>query len=170
MLASFFGSIAPVTVDLALQRGQNKKKASFVAERPEEKGWVFTDGETLKGVATVHFRPGKPIDHLGLRLELIGRIETTTVKGARTHDFLTMSKDLEPPGTLTEPKSYDWQFKSCEMPHDTYRGTNVRLRYFLKLTFARQNGKSTTKELDFIVQNFAPSPAESSPIKIDVIL
>eukprot|EP01053_Blabericola_migrator_P003199 Blabericola_migrator_1__3198@NODE_193_length_11571_cov_33_434805_g166_i0_p6_GENE_NODE_193_length_11571_cov_33_434805_g166_i0NODE_193_length_11571_cov_33_434805_g166_i0_p6_ORF_typecomplete_len343_score41_45Vps26/PF03643_15/1_2e75Arrestin_N/PF00339_29/1_3e05Arrestin_N/PF00339_29/5_2e02_NODE_193_length_11571_cov_33_434805_g166_i017392767 len=168
MLASIFGSVAPVTVDLALQRGQSKRKASFSIERQDEKGWVFTDGETLSGVAAVHFRPGKPIEQLGLKLELIGRIETSTTKGSRIHDFLTMSKELEPPGTMTQPKSYEWQFKSCEMPHDTYRGLNARLRYFLRLTFARQNGRNVTKELDFIVQNSTAPPVERMPIKIEV--
>eukprot|EP01056_Protomagalhaensia_sp_Gyna25_P004692 Protomagalhaensia_sp_Gyna_25__4691@NODE_449_length_3399_cov_119_317262_g344_i0_p2_GENE_NODE_449_length_3399_cov_119_317262_g344_i0NODE_449_length_3399_cov_119_317262_g344_i0_p2_ORF_typecomplete_len335_score36_93Vps26/PF03643_15/6e77Arrestin_N/PF00339_29/3_6e05Arrestin_N/PF00339_29/1_2e03_NODE_449_length_3399_cov_119_317262_g344_i0581062 len=168
MLASIFGSVAPVTVDLALHRGDSKRKACFTSERPDEKGWVFTDGETLKGVATVHFRPGKSIEHLGLKLELIGRIETNTTKGSRTHDFLTVSKELDPPGMMSHPKSYEWQFKACEMPHDTYRGVNAKLRYFLRLTLARQNGKGVTKELDFIVQNYTAPPVERTPIRIYV--
>lgn len=168
MLASLFGGTTPVTVDLALQHGRSRRKAKFVPERPDEKGWVFTDGETLRGVATVHFRPGKPLEHLGLKLELIGRIEVSTVKGSRTHDFLTMSKELEPPGILSDSKSYDWQFKTCEMPHDTYRGNNARLRYFLKLSLTRPNAKPATKELDFIVQNCTEPPKELTPIKVDV--
>ena len=50
---------------------------------------------------------GKKVDHNGIRVELIGVIENLYDK-AQTSQFLTLMRDLEPPGSLSDNVTYDF--------------------------------------------------------------
>ena len=56
---------------------------------------------------------GKRIEHLGIRVELIGVIENLYDKNQNT-TFLSLVRDLEPPGVLTDNVSYDFSFNRVE--------------------------------------------------------
>lgn len=43
-------------------------------------------------------------------------------------------RELEVPGNLYERKTYPFEFSTVEMPHESYNGINVRLRYENYLT------------------------------------
>jgi len=43
-------------------------------------------------------------------------------------------RELEVPGNLYERKTYPFEFSTVEMPHESYNGINVRLRYDNYLT------------------------------------
>ena len=45
------------------------------------------------------------------------------------HDFLSLVRQLDPPGELSQTKSYKFEFSQVEKPYETYTGTNVRLRW-----------------------------------------
>ena len=58
-------------------------------------------------------KKGKQVDHIGVRIELIGQIEYL-VDSKQTLPFLTLTKDLEPPGSLTDNMAYDFNFPRVE--------------------------------------------------------
>ena len=75
-----------------------------------EKVPIYTDGEDICGSASIMVKPGKRVDHLGIKVEIVGRIESVNDKSS-SYDFFAISKDLEPAGVLTESKDYKWKFK-----------------------------------------------------------
>ena len=44
------------------------------------------------------------------------------------HDFLSLVRQLSPPGELTQSSEFDFEFHHVEKPYESYTGTNVRLR------------------------------------------
>ena len=88
---------------------------------------------------------------MGIMVELIGVIENCIDKSMASQ-FLTLSRDLEPPCLLTDNISYDFSFNHVKMPYDTYAGIAIRLRYYINVIVKRSHG-NVTKEEDFIVNN-----------------
>ena len=44
------------------------------------------------------------------------------------HDFLSLVRQLSPPGELTQFTKFPFEFLNVDKPYETYTGTNVRLR------------------------------------------
>ena len=47
------------------------------------------------------------------------------------HDFLSLVRQLQPPGELSSTTTFSFEFTQVEKPYESYTGTNVRLRYKL---------------------------------------
>ena len=45
------------------------------------------------------------------------------------HDFLSLVRQLTPPGEMTSSCTFPFEFLRVDKPHESYTGTNVRLRY-----------------------------------------
>merc|ERR1712135_253321 len=106
-------------------------------------------------------------DHQGVKVELIGQVEMLFDK-SNSYDFFSITKDLEPPGSMYESKQYEWRFGSVDKQNETYYGINVRLRYFVRLTVVRNYASNIVKEVDFVVQNIFPAPEVNNTIKMEV--
>jgi len=85
-----------------------------------------------------------------------------------SYDFFSISKDLEPPGSLFQTKQYRWRFNAVEKHNETYSGSNVRLRYFVRLSVLRSYASNTVTEQDFAVQLLYPPPEVNNSIKLEV--
>ena len=114
----------------------------------------------------INLNKGKKLDHLGIRVELVGIIENLYDKNQNT-GFLQLVRDLEPPGSLTDNMTYDFSFNRVEKQFESYNGIVVRLRYFINVVINR-NYNRITKEEEFIVQNTGVEPEEFVPIKMEV--
>ena len=79
---------------------------------------------------------GKKLDHLGIKVELIGCIENLFDKTQSTN-FIQLAQELEAPGTLTDSASYNFAFNRVEKQFETYNGIIVRLRYFVNVIINR---------------------------------
>ena len=44
------------------------------------------------------------------------------------HNFISLVKSLAAPGALEKSANFSFEFLNAEKPHETYTGTNVRLR------------------------------------------
>lgn len=77
----------------------------------------------------------------------------------QSYQFISLSKDLDGPGAINDDKTYEFAFKSVEKEHESYRGINTDLRYFLRVTILR-NVFSIIKEQEFWVQCTQPEPKE----------
>ncbi|OLP97350.1 Vacuolar protein sorting-associated protein 26 [Symbiodinium microadriaticum] len=165
MLGSLFGSVC--SVDITFDTEANRKSAPLGRDKKGERAYIFTDGEDVMGTAVVSIRPGKKMDHQGIKVELIGQVDMLHDK-SQSYDFFSITKDLEPPGALYESKQYKWKFGAVDKQNETYSGINVRLRYFVRLVVLRSYAVNISKEVDMIVQNVYPPPELNNNIKMEV--
>lgn len=123
---------------------------------PGEKGAstkipVFSDGEDVTGAACLVIKPGKKLEHTGIKVDLVGQI---TLQSDRSpYEFVSISKDLEPPGSLQQSKQYPFKFTAVDKPYESYVGANAKVRYFVRLTVSRAFGGTVSHEMDFAVRN-----------------
>jgi vacuolar protein sorting-associated protein 26 len=107
------------------------------------------------------------VDHLGIRVELIGVIENLFDKN-QTTTFINLGQELEPPGILTDSCEYTFSFNRVEKKFESYNGIIVRLRYYVNVVINR-NYNRITKEEEFIVYNPIEEPSyPDKPIKMEV--
>jgi len=165
MLGGLFGTVC--TVDITLDAESNRKTAPLSKDKKGERGYIYTDGEDVTGSAIVSVRPGKKMDHQGIKVELVGQVDMMYDK-SNSYDFFSITKDLEPPGSMFESKPYKWKFGAVDKQNETYSGINCRLRYFVRLTVVRNYASNITKEIDFIVQNLYPAPEINNTLKMEV--
>eukprot|EP00002_Diphylleia_rotans_P021102 TRINITY_DN4107_c0_g1_i1.p1 TRINITY_DN4107_c0_g1~~TRINITY_DN4107_c0_g1_i1.p1 ORF type:complete len:304 (-),score=62.31 TRINITY_DN4107_c0_g1_i1:317-1228(-) len=128
---------------------------------------LFHSTEGVSGRVVIAPQSGKKIEHLGIRLELIGQIELFYDRGNQ-YEFASTLRELSAPGVLSESKTYPFEFASVEKVHESYSGINVRLRYFLRVTIVRQYATNIVKEQDFWVQVTAKEPEINNSIKMEV--
>lgn len=165
MLGSLFGSVC--TIDISFDAEANRKTAPLGKDKKGERGYIYTDGEDVSGTAMVSVRPGKKLEHQGVKVELIGQVDMIYDKSS-SYDFFQITKDLEPPGHMFESKQYKWKFGAVDKQNETYSGINVQLRYFVRLVVVRNYASNIVKELDFVVQNLYPAPEINNTIKMEV--
>lgn len=84
------------------------------------------------------------------------------------YEFTQMVRELEGPGELTVSKSYAFEFNNVEKQYETYTGSNVRLRYFLRAKLSRNYSSNVVKVVDFAVQNVQVQPEVNNTIKMEV--
>jgi vacuolar protein sorting-associated protein 26 len=165
MLGGMFGTACAIEVSFDAEA--NRKTAPLGKDRKGERAYIYTDGEDVAGTAMVSVRPGKKMDHQGIKVEIIGQVDTLNDKSG-SYDFFSITKDLEPPGALYESKSYRFKFGAVDKQNETYSGVNVRMRYFVRLTVQRNYSSNIIKEVDMVVQNLYPQPEVNNPLKMEV--
>ncbi|TRY53156.1 vacuolar protein sorting/targeting protein 26 [Cryptosporidium tyzzeri] len=153
-MLSFLSSINACNLELSINQDVGRKSAPLSKNKKGEKGLIFSDGEDITGVAIVAIKPGRKLDHQGIRVEVIGQIDVIYDQSS-SYDFFSITKDLEHSGSLFETKQYKWKFNAVDKPYETYYGTNIQLRYFVRLTVLRAYASNIVKEVDFVVQNLS---------------
>lgn len=166
MLASWLGG-TPCTIDVTLDAEENRKTAPLSRDKRGDKGYIYTDGEDVFGTAVVSVKPGKRVEHQGIKVELVGQVDMIYDK-SNSYDFFSIVKDLEPQGILCESKQWKFKFGSVDKQCETYSGINVRLRYFVRLIVTRSYSSNLTKEVDMVVQNLYTAPDINNTIKMEV--
>ena len=101
------------------------------------------------------------------QVELLGQIELYFDRG-NVYEFVSLVRELEPPGDLTGPKALPFEFNRVEMQYETYHGINVRLRYLLRVTMSRSYASNVVSEFKFWVRNIAIPPEINNSIKMEV--
>ncbi|KAK8511954.1 hypothetical protein V6N12_074643 [Hibiscus sabdariffa] len=97
---------------------------------------LFQSKENIAGKVSIEPLQGKKIEHIGVKVELLGQIV----------------RELDVPGDIYERKTYPFEFSTVEMPYETYNGANLRLRYVLKVTISRNYGGSIVEYVDFMME------------------
>lgn len=167
---SFFKS--PLDIELRLD-GEDTRETIEVANTKgrKERIPIYKDGETVKGQVTVRMRDNKKVDHNGVKIQLLGTIEINN-DGIQTNDFLTLAHEVASPGELRHPETFQFEFRNVEKPYESYRGINVRLRYYLKVTVSRKSA-DVIREKELWVYQYqkadrAQEPVGTSMVKMDV--
>ncbi|CAK82895.1 unnamed protein product (macronuclear) [Paramecium tetraurelia] len=111
---------------------------------------IYQGDDDISGVVDLKMNKNKKIEHLGIRIELIGRIEILNDQ-KQSSDFMSMGRELDAQGILMEDKTYKFQFNKFEKQYESYYGKEVKLRYYLRVTMNRNYGQ-VKKEVEFAVQ------------------
>ncbi|GMI16491.1 hypothetical protein TrLO_g12856 [Triparma laevis f. longispina] len=127
---------------------------------------VYTGTDKVEGTLSLTLPQGKKLDHLGIKVELIGRVEMFYDRGG-VHDFTSLVKEVDAPGTIYDSKEYPLSF-DFEKPYESYRGLNVRVRYFLRATLSRNYSGNLTSEKEICVQHITNEPEINNSIKMEV--
>ena len=129
---------------------------------------VFQSSETVAGKVEIKAPPGKKVEHMGVKIELIGQVEMFYDRG-NFHDFTSLVRELAPPGIMVRDETYPFDFGNVDKPYESYNGLNVRLRYFVRVTVTRNyTSGNMLKEQDFITEIVQPPPDVNSTIKMEV--
>ncbi|XP_040995004.1 vacuolar protein sorting-associated protein 26A-like isoform X2 [Juglans microcarpa x Juglans regia] len=128
---------------------------------------LFQSQENIIGEVLIEPTQGKKFEHNGVKIELLGQIELYFDRG-NFYDFTSLVRELDVPGELYERKTYQFEFSTVEMPHESYNGINVRLRYILKVTIGRNYISNIVECQDFVVRNYTPPPSINNSIKMEV--
>ncbi|CAK8684959.1 vacuolar protein sorting-associated protein 26B-like [Clavelina lepadiformis] len=164
---NFFGYGAIESVEILLDGSDKRKKVRHkVSDSKSSEMCIYYDGETVSGAVSVNLKSGAKLDHKGIKVELIGQIEILYDR-TNVHDFTTLTKQLASPGSLMQSKVFSFEFPHVEKPYESYFGSNVRLRYFLKVTVGRRL-TDLTEELEFVVHTLSTYPENHSSIKMEV--
>ncbi|KAJ6641009.1 Vacuolar protein sorting-associated protein 26 [Pseudolycoriella hygida] len=165
---NYFGFGQSADVDIVFDGAENRKLAEVKTEdNKKEKYLLYYDGETVAGKVNVTLRkPGSKLEHHGIKIELIGQIELYYDRGNH-HEFTSLVRELARPGDLIQNTSYPFEFANVEKPFEVYVGSNVRLRYFLRVTIVRRIS-DIVRELDIAVHTLCSYPEMNCPIKMEV--
>ncbi|KAJ8601076.1 hypothetical protein CTAYLR_009731 [Chrysophaeum taylorii] len=129
---------------------------------------VFGSTESVRGQVEVRVPAGKKVEHLGVKIELIGQIEMYYDRG-NFHDFTSLVRELDSPGVLLRDQRYAFDFGNVEKPYESYNGLNVRLRYFVRVTVTRNyTSGNMVKEAEFLTLLAQPPPDVNNSIKMEV--
>lgn len=164
----FMGLRQSADIDIILEDCSSRQMAEIRTEDGrKEKCYLFYDGEAVAGRVNITLKtPKYKLEHQGIKIEFIGEIELYQDRGNH-HEFTSLVKDLDRPGELMQNMSYPFEFANVEKPYESYTGTNVRLRYFLRVTITRRLS-DIVKEMDIIVHTLYSYPEVDSSIKMEV--
>lgn len=167
MLTSLLGLGASADIEIELD-GNDTRKMTTIKDKNDNlsRAFIYHDKESVTGKVAIYLKNNKSIDHQGIRVDLIGIIENFYDK-TQNLQFLTLSRELEPPGTLPDNATYDFAFNNVEMEYESYCGISVRLRYFIQVTINRSYSKIKEEE-EFVVFNPTTEPESNAKLRMEV--
>lgn len=155
---SFFFK-APLDIEIRLDSENSRKQINVKTPQGRlELLPIYEDGESVKGEVTVRLREGKTVEHIGVKVQLLGSIESP-LDVISSSDFLSLATELASPGVLTGAESYPFEFKNVEKQHESYRGKNVKLRYYVRVIVSRKNKLVISREKELWVEQYASQVA-----------
>lgn len=164
---------APCKVDVEFKDAnrQTYKKTAVVKGKgtETEELALYTNKDTIYGEVKVTPVSARKLEHQGIKVQLIGQIELASERG-QYHDFVSLARELAPPGDLTSMKAFPFEFSNVEMQYDSYRGMQVRCKYLLRVTVTGKGMiTDTKKDFPFWVRNYELVSTETlPPIKMEV--
>lgn len=134
--------------------------------------FAYEQHQDVSGVVTMTMPPGKKLEHLGIKIQFIGRIDMSfgvNDTGRPHYDFVSLSKELTPPGVLFQTTTeIPFMFRNMDKEHESYRGRNVSVRYFVKVIVERKFLPPVQKEHDIWIQVMGKPPQQNEAIKMEV--
>ncbi len=168
---NFFSSFfSKPSVDILIDEQINRRKLYL---RDEDYNRVilpaFYDKEHVTGAVQVNLT-SKSFDHNGIKIMLLGLIQSTTDKKNESQ-FITLTKELCPAGKLVNQNNkFPFAFNNVEKQYESYRGIEFNVRYILRVIISCSL-RNLTWEREFGVAR--PETKEilttlNDPIKMDV--
>lgn len=125
-----------VEIEFANKNLENEKDIIVIDDPYEDKKeslFLFDASEPVIGKAIL--RPQKKIVHNGIRVELLGIITVTNDREEKV-EFVSQCKKFEEKGEFKDEKVLEFEFDVLK-PHESYRGLNAKVQYFVKAVVTR---------------------------------
>jgi hypothetical protein len=167
-MSFLFGAAASIEIHLVDEETRPKVTVNQEKGKVEEQ-YRFVGSEDVRGTVVIRLKDkGKKLEHVGVKIELIGQIELFYDRGNH-YDFTSLLYELVPAGVITqEVTTLPFEFLNAEKQYESYNGINVRLRYFLRATVARGLMPNVQREADLWVINYQRPPEMNNTIKMEV--
>ncbi|KAL2917934.1 Vacuolar protein sorting-associated protein 26 [Polyrhizophydium stewartii] len=164
---ALFGLGATADIEVVFTDEDSRK----MIDAKVDKDWrakfpLYFDGESVTGRVQVRMRDGKRLEHQGIKIEFVGQIQLFYDRGNH-YEFLSLAQELAAPGEFRSSATYDFDFKNVEKQFETYHGTNIKLRYFVRVTIARRLA-DIVKEREIWVYSYRIPPEINNSIKMEV--
>ena len=129
---------------------------------------LFAEDDRLSGRLELRLERRRPLEHAGVRVELLGLIETGSERLPNS-TFMSSAVDLEPPGVLAEDRVLPFAFAVFQKPFESFYGSSVKLRYVVRATVSRNRSSSlAVKEQDVFVAVAGAAGEAPRPIAMEV--
>lgn len=151
----------PSNAVIGIELGQKGKREKHFNQLP-----IYYDEEGIRGKVLINIKPGRSMEHLGIKIEFVGAIDIFTDRGLST-EFINLVRELAPPGELYSSMIYPFEFPRAEKRFDSYEGMSVRLRYFVRVAINKKF-HSQSKEQDIWVQSYGVERKSEHSIKMEV--
>lgn len=118
----------------------------------------------------INLKRGKTLEHQGLKLEIVGIIGIISQQALITTtetNFLKVTRTLESSGTIDNGKTIPFQFLDVDKCYESYYGSNLRVKYYLRLTIEKNLSSNIVKEIEIFIVRFSKEPAINSFVKIE---
>jgi hypothetical protein len=170
-MASFFAGLTGTFCDLTIKLKDMDSLPTSLYKTEDggvEELFVFSGEDPVAGEVVVELK-GKKMDHVGIKIELIGHIELLYDRG-NPYEFISLVRELESANDspLTGNKVFPFEFTNVDKAFESYVGNNVKLRYFLRAKITRSYSANIVKERTFAVQKLGSEPSINSSIKMEV--
>jgi vacuolar protein sorting-associated protein 26 len=133
--------------------------------------YIYQADADVSGSVVFRLPPGKKAEHLGIKVQFLGRIDMSmgVHEGRPNYDFVSLSKELAPPGILYQSEMVlPFRFKNMDKEFESYKGRNVSVRYIIRVIMERKFLPPLTKEHDVWVQMLGEEPSHHEAIKMEV--
>lgn len=160
----------PVTAMINLDDAMSRPKVTVKYKKgPTEELFRFTNHDNIRGTVTFVPKDGKRVEHMGIRVQLIGQIETPADHGVH-FEFVSLLCTLQEAGAIQGTGvTLPFEFQNADLVNESYNGPNVRLRYFLRATLYRSGlSSNVVKDMDIWVVNYDKPPQMNNTIKMEV--
>jgi hypothetical protein len=97
LFGSAFGPNA--NLDLVLTGVSHRKTVSIEQDDKVQQLYIYSNGDNVDGELKVHVVSGKKLEHVGIKVELKGVVDTFGDK-AQTQEFVSTVRELAVPGVL----------------------------------------------------------------------
>ncbi|ODQ79277.1 hypothetical protein BABINDRAFT_8852 [Babjeviella inositovora NRRL Y-12698] len=170
---SFFYK-APLDIEIRLENEDTRKTVEVKSQakgklQAKEKYPLYEDGETVRGTVTVRAKDGRRVDHLGIKVQLLGTIEVVHQDTKSADDFLSLSQELAAPGELKHPETYSFEFKNVEKQYESYHGAQVNLRYVVRVSVHRKSASyDVLREKELWCYSYNSPPEVPASVKMDI--
>ncbi|CAI5758468.1 unnamed protein product [Candida verbasci] len=165
-MSLFFKS--SLDIDIRLDNEESRKHVEIKSPQGRiEKLPIYKDGESVKGTVILRTREGKKVEHLGVKVQLLGLIETN-IDGIITSEFLSLATELASPSQLIHPETYPFEFKNVEKQYESYRGKNALLKYSIKVTVTKKSSSEITKEKELWVYTYPMDTLSSTSTTLNL--
>ena len=129
--------------------------------------FAYDETENIEGHVVLWLPPGKSLEHNGIKVQLLGRIDLMIQDGH--YEFISLVKELAPPGLLSDIQTtIPFHFRNIEKQYDTYHGCHVFVRYYVRVQVERKFFLPIQKDKEVIIWIRRPEPAAIEPIKMEV--
>ncbi|VDL89941.1 unnamed protein product [Schistocephalus solidus] len=164
---NFLGLGQNATIEIVLDSLESRKMVEVKTDENNRTLLpVFYNGESLSGKVTISVKRNGKLEYQGIKIDFVGQIDFFADRGSRD-EFLTRTQELARPGILSQSATYPFHFADVEKPYESYVGSNVQLRYFLRVTIVRRF-MDITKEMEIVVHSFFRLPQPDTNIQMEV--